>query len=100
MLKNQFPEIAETQPEVLARHCTEAGMSEKAVGLWGKAAQLSLERSALVEAAQQFIRALDLIAALPATPALRRGQNGDGRHRSTGGKRVATCGRVGKSCRR
>ena len=73
-LESQFPEITETQPELLARHCSEAGMSEKAGGLWGKAGQLSLERSALVEAAQQFTRALDLIAALPATPALRREQ--------------------------
>ena len=73
-LESQFPEIAETQPELLARHCTEAGMSEKAAGLWGKAGKQSLERSALVEAAQQLARALDLIAALPATPALRREQ--------------------------
>ena len=41
---------------------------------WGKAGQRSLERSALVEAAAQFTRALDQIAALPATPALRREQ--------------------------
>ena len=58
----------------VARHCTEAGLIEKAAGLWGKAGQRSLERSALVEAAAQFTRALDQIAALPATPALRREQ--------------------------
>src|SRR5262249_16479109 len=46
----------------------------KAAGLWGKAGQRSLERSALVEAAAQLTRALDQIAALPATPALRREQ--------------------------
>ena len=73
-LENQFAEIAENQPELLARHCTEAGMIEKAAGLWGRAGQRSLERSALVEAAAQFTRALDQIAALPATPALRREQ--------------------------
>ena len=73
-LENQFAEIAESQPELLARHCTEAGLIEKAAGLWGKAGQRSLERSALVEAAAQFTRALDQIAALPATPALRREQ--------------------------
>ena len=71
-LKSQFAEIAENQPELLARHCTEAGLTEKAASLWGKAGQRSLERSALVEAIEQFTRALDQIAALPATPALRR----------------------------
>ena len=49
-LESQFTEIAESQPELLARHCTEAGLIEKAAGLWGKAGQRSLERSALVEA--------------------------------------------------
>jgi predicted ATPase len=71
-LESQFTEIADKQPEVLARHCTEAGQVEQAVHLWGKAGQRSLERSALVEAIEQFNRALDLIATLPSTPALRR----------------------------
>ena len=73
-LESDFADIAENQPEILARHCTEAGLIEKAAGLWGKAGQRSLERSALVEAAAQFTRALDQIATLPATPALRREQ--------------------------
>ena len=73
-LESQFAEIAESQPELLARHCTEAGLIEKAAGLWGKAGQRSLERSALVEAVEQLTRALDQIATLPATPALRREQ--------------------------
>ena len=72
--ESQFAEIAENQPELLARHCTEAGLIEKAAGLWGKAGQRSLERSALVEAAGQLKHALDQIATLPATPALRREQ--------------------------
>ena len=71
-LESQFAEIAESQPELLARHCTEAGLIEKAAGLWGKAGQRSLARSALVEGAEQLKRALDQIATLPATPALRR----------------------------
>ena len=53
-LESQFSEIAESQPEILARHCTEAGQIEKAAGLWGKAGQQSLARSALVEAAAQL----------------------------------------------
>jgi predicted ATPase len=58
ILESQFAEIAEGQPELLARHCTEAGLIEKAAGLWGKAGQRSLERSALVEAVGQFKRVL------------------------------------------
>jgi predicted ATPase len=73
-LESQFAEIAERQPELLARYCTEAGLIEKAAGLWGKAGQRSLERSALVEAAAQLTRALAQIAVLPATPTLRREQ--------------------------
>jgi predicted ATPase len=74
ILENQFVEIAESQPELLARHCNEAGLIEKAAGLWGKAGQRSLERSALVEAVEQLTRALAQIAALPPTSALRREQ--------------------------
>jgi predicted ATPase len=57
-LENEFAEIAESQPELLARHCTEAGLIEKAVGLWGKAGQRWLERSALIEAVEQLTCAL------------------------------------------
>ncbi|MBV8094609.1 MAG: tetratricopeptide repeat protein, partial [Acetobacteraceae bacterium] len=49
-------------------------MIERAAGLWGKAGQRSLARSALVEAVAQLTRALDQIATLPGTPALRREQ--------------------------
>src|SRR6185295_12882941 len=73
-LESQFSDIAESQPELIARHCAEAGLIEKAAGLWGKAGHRSLERSALVEAAEQITRALDQIATLPSTPALRREQ--------------------------
>jgi predicted ATPase len=74
ILELRFAEIAERQPELLARHYAEAGLTEKAARLWGKAGQQSLERSALVEAIEQISRALALIAALPATTALRREQ--------------------------
>ncbi|WP_375783956.1 adenylate/guanylate cyclase domain-containing protein [Bradyrhizobium sp. Pha-3] len=71
-LEARFPDRVERQPELLARHCAEAGLLEKAAGLWAKAGQRSLERAALPEAAEQLSRALSLIAALPSTPALRR----------------------------
>src|SRR5580704_732337 len=74
ILESQFAETAESQPEILARHCTEAGLIEEAAGLWGKAGQRSLALSALAEAAAQFTRALEQIATLPGTPTLRREQ--------------------------
>ena len=73
-LESQFPDIAETQPELLARHYTEAGQIEKAAYLWGKAGQRSLTRSAYVEASTQLSRALTQIASLPGTAGLRREQ--------------------------
>jgi class 3 adenylate cyclase/predicted ATPase len=70
-LEGQFGDIAASQPQVLAHHCTEAGLTEKAAGLWGDAGQRSLARSALLEGAAQLTRALNQIASLPTTPALR-----------------------------
>jgi predicted ATPase len=72
IIESLFSEIAESQPELLARHCTEAGFIEKAASLWGKAGKRSVDRSAFVEAAAQLTRALDQIASLPGTPSLRR----------------------------
>ena len=74
ILEREFREIAENQPELLARHCTEAGLVEKAAGFWGKAGQRSLARSALLEAAEQLNRALTQISRLASTPVLRREQ--------------------------
>jgi predicted ATPase len=72
ILENQFTEIAENQPELLARHCTEAGLIEKAAGYWGAAGQRSLHLSANVEAVTQLTRGLRQIATVPACPASRR----------------------------
>ena len=36
LLESQFAEIAESQPELLARHCTEAGQIEKAAASLGQ----------------------------------------------------------------
>ncbi|HWZ11830.1 MAG TPA: hypothetical protein VNX22_01680, partial [Acidobacteriaceae bacterium] len=73
-IEGQFAETAESRPEILANHCTEAGLIEKAATLWGNAGLRSLDRSALVEAIEQLKRALDQIATLPGTPSLRREQ--------------------------
>jgi predicted ATPase len=71
-LKNQVGEIAQSQPELLAHHFTQAGMTEAGIEWWGRAGQRSMARYALVEGAEQLKQALDQIATLPATPDLRR----------------------------
>src|SRR5215469_4623850 len=48
--EDRFPEIVATQPEVLARHCAEAGLVEKTIGYWLKAGQHAVGRSAMREA--------------------------------------------------
>ena len=73
-LESQFVEMAESQPGLLAKHFTEAGLTNKAVNYWSRAGQRSLGRSALAEAVEQLTRAIDLIAALPGTTELRREQ--------------------------
>jgi predicted ATPase len=73
-LRDRFAARAAAEPELLAHHFTQAGFTEAAIEWWGKAGQQSLARSALVETAEQLARALAQIAALPATPALRREQ--------------------------
>jgi len=60
------------EPELLAHHFTQAGLTEAAIEWWDRAGQRSLERSALIEAIAQFTHALDQIATLPTTPVLRR----------------------------
>ena len=70
-LENQFTEIAQSQPELLAHHFTQAGMTEAAIEWWRTAGQRSLARSALLEGVEQLKRALAQIATLPATPDLR-----------------------------
>jgi hypothetical protein len=74
VLRDQFAATASAQPELLAHHFTQANFIEAAIQWWGKAGQRSLERSALVEAVEQFKCALDQIAISPSTPALRREQ--------------------------
>ena len=74
ILRDSVAAGAAAEPELLARHFTQAGMAEAAIEWWGKAGERSLQRSALVEAIEQITRALDQIATLPGTPTLRREQ--------------------------
>jgi class 3 adenylate cyclase/predicted ATPase len=73
-LRDTFNESGAAEPELLAHHFTQAGLTEAAIEWWGKAGQRSLDRSALVEAVAQLTRAMAQIASLPGTPALRQEQ--------------------------
>ena len=67
-LEKHFPEIMESQPELLAQHYAEAGLVEKSVACWRKAGDRSTARSAMAEAAAQFQKGLDQLRLLPNTP--------------------------------
>jgi class 3 adenylate cyclase/predicted ATPase len=67
VLAEHFPEIAETQPELLAQHFTAAGFNQQAVGYWHKAGQRAMERSANLEAINHFRKGLELLAGVPET---------------------------------
>ncbi len=67
LLEAQFPETAETQPELLAHHFTEAGYLPRAIDFWHRAGQRALERSATLEAITHLTKGLNLLEALPET---------------------------------
>jgi class 3 adenylate cyclase/predicted ATPase len=60
-LEDSFSEVTDTQPEILAHHYTEAGLSETAIKWWDKAGDLAIRRSANVEAVRHFSRAIKLL---------------------------------------
>jgi TOMM system kinase/cyclase fusion protein len=68
VLAERFPETAETQPELVAHHCTEAGLSAQAVAYWQHAGQRALARSAMLEAVAHLTRGLEVLGTLPDTP--------------------------------
>jgi predicted ATPase len=72
ILRDRFADSAAAEPQLLAHHFTQAGLTEAAIEWWGTAGQRSMARAALLEGKEQLKRALDQIATLPATPALRR----------------------------
>ncbi|MBP2295733.1 adenylate/guanylate cyclase domain-containing protein [Azospirillum rugosum] len=59
------PGIADSQPELLAQHYTEAGLVEAAVEHWWRAGARSAARFAHREAASHYARALELLSRLP-----------------------------------
>jgi class 3 adenylate cyclase/predicted ATPase len=65
VLGEQFPETAESQPELVAHHFTEGGLSGQAIVHWRRAGQRAIERSASVEAIGHLDKALDQLKSQP-----------------------------------
>lgn len=65
VLEQQFLDVCEAQPEVLARHYTQAGLVSQALRYWQRAGNRAARRSANKEAVAHFRSALQLLEALP-----------------------------------
>src|SRR6266702_927184 len=68
VLREKFPVVAETEPEVLAHHFTEAGLNGIALEWWRKAGQQALKRSAYSEAIAHLGKAVAIADELPDEP--------------------------------
>ena len=67
-MTERFPALAEAQPQVLARHWSDAGEAEPAIAAWTKAARAADARHAYKEAEEGYRQALALLGTLPASP--------------------------------
>jgi predicted ATPase len=64
-LMAKLPELAETQPELLAHHYTQAGLVAPALDRWQVAAERAVQSTAYVEAIHSIDQALAQLAQLP-----------------------------------
>jgi class 3 adenylate cyclase/predicted ATPase len=71
-LEDQFAELAETQPELMAHHLAQAGLTELAINYLRKAGQRANESSANAEAIGHLKLALELLQSLPDGPEHKR----------------------------
>lgn len=60
-LETRFPQIAETQPEILAQHYSNADMKTKAVDFWLQAGERAITQGATLEASIFFGHAIEWI---------------------------------------
>jgi class 3 adenylate cyclase/tetratricopeptide (TPR) repeat protein/ABC-type transport system involved in cytochrome c biogenesis ATPase subunit len=66
-LEQHFSETVEAEPELLARHYSDARLAEQAIGYWRKAGERALRRSANREAIEHLTKGLELLGTLPDT---------------------------------
>ena len=90
VLAAQFPDLAETQPELLAQHYTEAGFAEEALGYWQQAGQQASARSAYVEAISHSHHRAGGAQDLPETPERTHQHELDLLHRPRSALQLAT----------
>jgi predicted ATPase len=64
-LEGRFPEVAASQPELVAHHYTEAGLAEHAIPFWLRAGERAVARSANREAVEHLTHGVELIESLP-----------------------------------
>ncbi|HKC31084.1 MAG TPA: hypothetical protein VKB74_05085, partial [Burkholderiales bacterium] len=67
-INEKFRSLREAHPEVLARHWTEAGEIEPAIGEWSRAGKAAEARNAFKEAQESYQQALALLNLLPESP--------------------------------
>jgi class 3 adenylate cyclase/tetratricopeptide (TPR) repeat protein len=68
-IEEKFPTVKENQPEVLARHWTEAGEIEAAIGEWTAAAKAAESRNGFQEALDDYQNAISCLQLLPVSRA-------------------------------
>jgi predicted ATPase len=60
ILRDRFPDRAAAEPEVLAHHFTQAGLTAPAIEWWGKAGDQAPRRSAFQEAISHLSKAIEM----------------------------------------
>jgi class 3 adenylate cyclase/tetratricopeptide (TPR) repeat protein len=71
-VESQFPEIAATQPALIAKHCAQASLDDKAIGYWLSAGQQAISRSANVEALSHITSGLELLKTMSESTDIRQ----------------------------
>jgi predicted ATPase len=71
-LVEQFPEIADIEPEIVAHHYAEAGLADAAIDYWQKAGERAIRTSAYLEAVKHITHGVDLLQQLPSTKTRKR----------------------------
>ena len=63
--EHRFNHIVGTNPELLAHHLAEAGLAERSIGFWLKAARIAIARGGAAELVAQLHRGLALLSDVP-----------------------------------
>jgi predicted ATPase len=87
ILRDRFADTAAAEPEALAHHFTQAGLTDAAIEWWGKAGDQALRRSAFQEAISHLGKAIEMAD-----------KTGEGR--SAAATASASANRLALGCRR